>query len=162
MHDARQKRSRRTKEQMDELLAAVQGVLDNYDGDRISVRQLCYRLASVGVIAKTERELSGELSFGEYGIRRLKQDIGPPKATPERLTRAKQNVELGDRRTTTQPVAQLAPLGKHNRFHLPRAINADFNDLRWRQLVTLALSSDRDLADIARADPARSFPHPCS
>lgn len=90
MHDARQKHSRRTKEQMDELLAAVQGVLDNYDGDRISVRHLCYRLASVGVIAKTERELSGELSFGEYGIRRLKQDIGPPKATPERLTRAKQ------------------------------------------------------------------------
>jgi hypothetical protein len=59
MHVARQKRSRRTKEQMDELLAAVQGVLDNYDGDRISVRQLCYRLASVGVIAKTEREVSG-------------------------------------------------------------------------------------------------------
>ena len=27
MHDARQKRPRRTKEQMDELLAAVQGVL---------------------------------------------------------------------------------------------------------------------------------------
>ena len=51
MHAARQKRPRRTKEQMDELLAAVQGVLDNYDGDRISVRHLCYRLASVGVLA---------------------------------------------------------------------------------------------------------------
>ena len=37
-------------------------------------------------------------------------------------------------------------------------MNADFNDLRWRQLVTLALSSDRDLADIARDDLSREFP----
>ena len=42
----------------------------------------------------SERELSGKLSFGGYSIRRLKQDIGPPKATPERLTRAKQIVRL--------------------------------------------------------------------
>ena len=78
MHAARQKRPRRTKEQMDELLAAVQGVLDNYDGDRISVRHLCYRLASVGVIAKTERDFKtlgdhlgnwrkkGEIPFGSF------------------------------------------------------------------------------------------------
>jgi hypothetical protein len=56
--------------------------------------------------------------------------------------------------------ARLAPLSKHNRFHLPLAIDVDFNDLRWRQLVALALSSDRDLADIASADIAKEYPGP--
>ena len=39
---------------MDDLLGEVMIVLDGYGGDRISIRHLCYRLASTGVIAKTE------------------------------------------------------------------------------------------------------------
>jgi hypothetical protein len=39
---------------MDDLLDEVIKVLDGYGDDRISIRHLCYRLASTGVIPKTE------------------------------------------------------------------------------------------------------------
>ena len=39
---------------MEALFDHVVEILDGYDGDRISIRHLCYRLASIGVIPKTE------------------------------------------------------------------------------------------------------------
>ena len=35
-------------------------------------------------------------------------------------------------------------------------------DARRPQLEALAVDPEEDVAQIARADPARSFPHPCS
>jgi hypothetical protein len=37
---------------------------------------------------------------------KLEQDVGPPKATPERLTRAKQNVEFADDEVPVAPTRQ--------------------------------------------------------
>jgi hypothetical protein len=47
-------RKRRTREEMAELFIAVGVVLKGYGNDRISIRHLCYRLSSTGVIPKTE------------------------------------------------------------------------------------------------------------
>ena len=49
---------RRTNAEMEALFDHVVEILDGYDGDRISIRHLCYRLASVGVIPKTEAAFS--------------------------------------------------------------------------------------------------------
>lgn len=48
------KRKRRTKSEMAELFEEVEAVLEGYE-DRISVRHLCYRISSKGVIPKTEK-----------------------------------------------------------------------------------------------------------
>ena len=37
---------------------------------------------------------------------KLEQDVGPPKATPERLTRAKQSVEFADDKVPVVPTRQ--------------------------------------------------------
>ena len=47
-------RSRRTRAEVDDLLHEARRILDGYGNDRIAIRHLCYRLASTGVIAKTE------------------------------------------------------------------------------------------------------------
>ena len=47
-------RSRRTRAEVDGLLHEARRILDGYGNDRIAIRHLCYRLASTGVIAKTE------------------------------------------------------------------------------------------------------------
>ena len=51
---SRIKRRRRTHGEMVELFNAVVAVLKGYGNDRISIRHLCYRLSSTGVISKTE------------------------------------------------------------------------------------------------------------
>ena len=51
---SRIKRRRRTSAEMAELFKAVVAVLNGYGNDRISLRHLCYRLSSTGVISKTE------------------------------------------------------------------------------------------------------------
>ena len=48
------KRKRRTNAEMAELFEEVKAVLDGYGTDRISIRHLCYRIASNGVIPKIE------------------------------------------------------------------------------------------------------------
>ena len=48
------RRKRRTNAEMAELFNAVVAVLNGYGNDRISIRHLCYRLSSTGVIPKME------------------------------------------------------------------------------------------------------------
>lgn len=43
---------------MDGLLSAIQSVLEDYDGEQITIRHLFYRLVSLGEIQKTENEYS--------------------------------------------------------------------------------------------------------
>jgi hypothetical protein len=49
---------RRTNAEMEALFDHVVEILDGYDGDRISIRHLCYRLASIEIIPKTEAAFS--------------------------------------------------------------------------------------------------------
>ena len=53
------KRLRRTRAETAELLNAVLDVLDDYNGDRIRIRHLFYRLESKKVIAKALRRRCG-------------------------------------------------------------------------------------------------------
>ena len=46
-------RTRRTNAEMEVLFDAVKEILDDYNGDRISIRHLCYRLGSQRIIPKT-------------------------------------------------------------------------------------------------------------
>jgi hypothetical protein len=69
---------RRTKAEMEDLLAAVWVVLDENGNDRVMVRHLCYRLSSKGVIPKRESDFDalgkhlanwrkgGRIPFGRF------------------------------------------------------------------------------------------------
>jgi hypothetical protein len=68
------RRKRRTSAEMVELFKAVVAVLKGYGNDRISIRHLCYRLSSIGVIPKTETAFK---TMGDHLAKWRKQGLIP-------------------------------------------------------------------------------------